>query len=56
MGKKKGSRRHQGGAAGQPRTATPVEAVVLGGNCPDICPSLLLSAGGEALLFNAGSG
>eukprot|EP01050_Picozoa_sp_SAG11_P000337 SAG11_NODE_9_length_28972_cov_81.532539_14_plen_114_part_00 len=48
-----------GGGAEGARTATQVEAQVLGGNCAQLCPSLLLHIGGgsdasTSLLFNAG--
>ena len=55
MGKSKQGKQKHTQRAGA-RTASQVEAVVLGGNCLDVCPSILLSIGGDALLFNAGCG
>lgn len=62
MGKKKRKRQQQpqdngqaGGVGGA--TAMQVEAVVVGGHCADLYPSMILRVGPESqLLFHAGAG
>jgi hypothetical protein len=55
MGKKnKKQKAAAAAAAGVAQTATQVEAVILAGQCADICPSVLLTVGRHRLLFNAG--
>ena len=62
MGKKKGKKQQRGdgrqaagGSGGQ--TARQVDAVVVGGLCAEMCPSLLLKVGTDCtIMFSAGSG
>ena len=65
MGKSKKKKKQQGGgggstggaAGGGPATALQVEAVVVGGHCCELYPSLILRVGPESqVLFHAGAG